>query len=65
MASKRQKLTAQQKSDRIKAAQQREECLKADRKRAEKTKKVMIIVVCIVLVIALSLPTMALLTMGG
>ena len=55
-----QKLTAKQKSERIKAAQERERKEKALRERAERTKKIFTIVVCIILVLALGIPTIAL-----
>ena len=55
-----QKLTAKQKSERIKAAQERERKEKARRERAECTKKIFTIVVCIILVLALGIPTIAL-----
>ena len=55
-----QKLTAKQKSERIKAAQERECKEKARRERAERTKKIFTIVVCIILVLALGIPTIAL-----
>ena len=50
--NKQQKLTAQQKSDRIKAAKQRE--------RSAKMKKIFTVVVCVILVLALGIPTIAL-----
>lgn len=58
--SKQQKLTAQQKSDRIKAAREREERAKAARERSKKIKKVFTVVVCVILVLALGIPTIAL-----
>lgn len=63
--AKQQKLTAQQRSERIKAAQQRELRAQAQREHAEKTKKVFTVVICIVLVLALGIPTMALAFLGG
>ena len=53
--AKQQKLTAKQKSERIKAAQERERKAQEQRRRAEKT----------ILVLALGIPTMALMVMGG
>ena len=50
--NKQQKLTAQQKSDRIKAAKERE--------RSAKMKKIFTVVVCVILVLALGIPTIAL-----
>lgn len=55
-----QKLTAKQKSERIKAAQEREQREKARREAKERTKKIFTIVVCVILVLALGLPTIAL-----
>ncbi len=58
--SKQQKLTAQQKSDRIKAAQEREERARAARERSQKMKKAFTVVICVILVLALGIPTIAL-----
>lgn len=60
-----QKLTAKQKSDRIKAAQERERQARLRRERAEKTKKVFTVIVCIILVLALGIPTVALSFLGA
>ena len=57
---KQQKLTAQQKSERIKAAQEREERARAQRERSQKMKKAFTVVVCVILVLALGIPTIAL-----
>ncbi len=61
----KQKLTAKQKADRIKAAEEREERARAAEERAAKTKKIFTIVVCVILVLALGIPTMALSLLGG
>ena len=45
-----QKLTAQQKSERIRAAQERERKEKERREAAARTKKIFTIVVCVILV---------------
>lgn len=58
--NKQQKLTAQQKSDRIKAAQEREVRAQAQRERSAKMKKIFTVVVCVILVLALGIPTIAL-----
>lgn len=58
--NKRQKLTAQQKSDRIKAAKEREARAQAQRERSAKMKKIFTVVVCVILVLALGIPTIAL-----
>lgn len=63
--AKQQKSAAKQKSDRIKAAQEREIRAKAQRERAEKTKRIFTVVICVILVLALGIPTMALMVMGG
>lgn len=55
-----QKLTAQQKSDRIKAAKEREARAQAQRERSAKMKKIFTVVVCVILVLALGIPTIAL-----
>jgi cell division protein FtsL len=54
------KLSAAQRAERIKAAQEREERAAAKREAASRTKKIFTIVVCVILVLALSIPTMAL-----
>ncbi len=58
--SKNQKITAKQKSERIKAAQERERLEKERREAAARTKKIFTIVVCVILVLALGIPTVAL-----
>ncbi|MBC2888538.1 CASC3 protein CASC3 [Gordonibacter massiliensis (ex Traore et al. 2017)] len=63
--AKQQKSTAKQKSERIKAAQEREARAKLQRERAAKTKRVFTVVICVILVLALGIPTMALMVMGG
>ena len=57
---KQQKLTAKQKGERVRAAQEREARAKEQREKAERTKKIFTIVVCVILVLALGIPTMAL-----
>ena len=51
-----QKLTAQQKSERIRAAQERERKEKERREAAARTKKIFTIVVCVILVLAVGHP---------
>lgn len=58
--NKQQKLTAQQKSDLIKAAKEREARAQAQRERSAKMKKIFTVVVCVILVLALGIPTIAL-----
>lgn len=60
-----QKLTAKQKSERVRAAQERERLEKERREAAERTKKIFTIVVCVILVLALGIPTVALAFLGG
>lgn len=60
-----QKLTAKQKAARIEAAQRREEAERVRRAAAERTKKIFTIVVCVILVLALGIPTVAIMAMGG
>ena len=54
------KLTRAQKTERIKAAQERERIAQEKREAAERTKRIFTIVVCIILVLALGIPTIAL-----
>ncbi len=65
MSTKRQKLSAKQKSERVKAAQEREARAQVEREKSARIKKWLIITVCVILVLALGLPTMALMVMGG
>lgn len=65
MAKQQQKLTAKQRSERIKAAQEREQRAKEQQERSQRTKKIFTIVICVVLVLALSIPTMAMAFLGG
>lgn len=54
--NKQQKLTAQQKSDRIKAAKEREARAQAQRERSAKMKKIFTVVVCVILVLRSAFP---------
>lgn len=63
--TKKQKQTAKQKEARIQAAIEREERAKAKKAQSERLKKVFTIVVCIILVLALFIPTMAIAVLGG
>lgn len=56
----RNKLTREQKAARIKAAEERERRAEQQRERAARTKKIFTVVVCVILVLALGIPTMAL-----
>ncbi|MDO4182908.1 MAG: CASC3 protein CASC3 [Coriobacteriia bacterium] len=61
----KQKVSAKQREAKIQAAKEREERAAAKKQRAEMMKKVGIVIVCVVLVLALGLPTMALTLLGG
>ncbi len=58
------KLTAKQRADRIKAAQDREEREKKRREAQERNKKIFTIIICAILVLALSIPTVAFSLLG-
>lgn len=62
---KQQKMTPKQKAERIRAAQEREARAKVERERSAKMKRVFTVVVCVILVLALFIPTMALSVLGG
>ena len=53
-------VTAKERAARIQAAKEREERARAAQERSEKMKKAFTVVVCVILVLALSIPTMAL-----
>lgn len=57
---KQQKVSAKQKAARIEAAKQREIAAQKEAERKARTKRIFTIVVCVILVLALSIPTMAL-----
>ena len=56
----RNKLTREQQAARVKAAEERARRAEQQRERAERTKKIFTVVVCVILVLALGIPTMAL-----
>jgi hypothetical protein len=56
----RNKLTRAEQQARIQAAKQREEAELARREAQKRTKKIFTVVVCVILVLALGIPTMAL-----
>lgn len=60
-----QKMTAKQRAAQIEAARKREEADRKRRERAARTKKIFTVVVCIILVLALGIPTVAIMAMGG
>lgn len=57
---KQQKISAKQRAARIEAAKQREIQAQKEAERKARTKRIFTIVVCVILVLALSIPTMAL-----
>ena len=61
----KQKLTAKQKEERIKAAEERAKREAAAKARKERTKRIFTIVVCVILVLALGIPTIGLAVLGG
>ena len=62
---KSQKLSRQQKANRVKAAQERERRAQEKAAAAERTKRIFTIVVCVILVLALGIPVMAISLMSG
>ncbi|WP_283170133.1 CASC3 protein CASC3 [Curtanaerobium respiraculi] len=58
--AKKQKMSKKQREARLQAAQEREARALAEKERKERLKKVGIIVVCVILVLALGVPTVAL-----
>ncbi|MBQ3106870.1 MAG: CASC3 protein CASC3 [Eggerthellaceae bacterium] len=62
---KHQKVSAKQRAERIKAAEERQARAKAAEERSAKTKKIFTVAVCVILVLALGIPTMALAVLGG
>lgn len=58
--AKKQKISKKQREARLQAAQEREARALAEKERKERLKKVGIIVVCVILVLALGVPTVAL-----
>jgi heme/copper-type cytochrome/quinol oxidase subunit 2 len=61
----KQKMTAKQRTAKIEAAQRREEAARKKKEAAERTKKIFTVIVCIILVLALGIPTIAIMAMGG
>lgn len=58
--SKQRKLTREQRAARVRAAEDRERAARLKAEAAERTKKVLTVIVCIILVLALGIPTVAL-----
>lgn len=61
----KQKMTRAQKQAKIEAAQKREERAEAAREARERSKKIFTVVVCVILVLALGIPTVAIAVLGG
>jgi cytochrome c-type biogenesis protein CcmH/NrfG len=61
----KQKLSAKQREARLEAAQRREAAVKAQKEKKERAKRIGVIVVCVILVLALCIPTVALSFLGG
>ncbi|MDO4853836.1 MAG: CASC3 protein CASC3 [Coriobacteriia bacterium] len=62
---KNQKVSKQQLEERIKRAEERQAAAEAKKKRIELWKRIGIAAVAVILVLALSLPTMGLMVLGG
>ncbi len=60
-----QKMTAKQRAAQVEAARRREEAEKRRRENAVRTRKIFTVVVCVILVLALGIPTVAIMAMGG
>lgn len=65
MAKGKQKMTAKQQKEREERALVRQRAYEAKKKREELIKRVFVIAVCVILILALSLPTMGLMFLGG
>lgn len=65
MAGKKQKISAKQAEERRQAALERQRRQAEKKARAELLKRVGVIVVCVILVLALSIPTVGLMFLGG
>ena len=61
----KQKMTQKQREERIKAAEERAKREAAAKERKERSKRIFTIVVCVILVLALGIPTMALAVLGS
>lgn len=60
-----QKMTAKQRAAQVEAARRREEAEKRRHENAARTRKIFTVVVCVILVLALGIPTVAIMAMGG
>ena len=62
---KKQKMTAKQLKEREERALERQRLAEEKKKRDELLKRIVVIAVCVILILALSLPTMGLMFLGG
>lgn len=62
---KKQKMTAKQLKEREERALERQRLAEEKKKREELLKRIVVIAVCVILILALSLPTMGLMFLGG
>ena len=60
-----QKLSAKQRAERLEKEQRRQEAEENRRKARETRKRIFTIVLCVILVLALGIPTVAIMAMGG
>ena len=58
------KVSAAQKAERLRAAQEREDRAREKREADQRFKKIFTVVICVILVLALCIPTMALTVLG-
>ena len=61
----KQKMTQKQREAKVRAAEERERRAEEAQKRKERTKKIFTVIVCIILVLALGVPTVGLALLGG
>ena len=62
---KKQKMTAKQLKEREERALERQRLAEEKKTRDELLKRIVVIAVCVILILALSLPTMGLMFLGG
>ena len=62
---RKQKMTAAQRQARIKAAEERQQRDEEAKQRKQRGKQIFTIVICVILVLALSIPTIALSLLGS
>lgn len=61
----RQKVSPKQRAAKLEAARRREEAEVRRRESAARMKKIFTVIVCVILVLALGIPTVAIMAMGG